>query len=96
MLTTTLKTEYCIPHPDVKDLLFLLKCVLDNNYFEFDGKYYKQIIGCSMGAVPSPELSDIRMYQITQLIVSKFKHAKKIFFTAVLETTVLLYLTAQK
>lgn len=74
------KNEYCIPHPDVKDLLFLLKCVLDNNYFEFDGKYYKQIIGCSMGAVPSPELSDIRMYQITQLIVSKFKHAKKILF----------------
>lgn len=28
--------------------------------------------------MPSPELSDIRMYQITKLIISKFKHAKKI------------------
>lgn len=33
-----------------------------------------------MGAVPSQELSDIRMYQIEQLIVSKFKHTKNILF----------------
>lgn len=32
------KHEYCIPHSNVKDLLFLLKCVLDRNYPEFDGK----------------------------------------------------------
>lgn len=33
-----------------------------------------------MGAVPSPELSDNRVYQITQLFVSKLKHAKNILF----------------
>lgn len=33
-----------------------------------------------MGAVPSQELSDIRMYQIEQLIVSEFKHTKNILF----------------
>lgn len=70
------RSEYCIPHRDVKDLLFLLKSVLDNKCFEFD----RSIIGCSMGAVPSQELSDIRMFQIEQLIVSKFKHTKNILF----------------
>lgn len=33
-----------------------------------------------MGAVPSTELSDNRVYQITQLFVSKLKHAKNILF----------------
>lgn len=70
------KSEYCIYHPDDKDLLFLLKCVLDIKYFDFD----RSIVGCSMRAVPSQELSDIRMYQIEQLIVSKFKNTKKILY----------------
>lgn len=48
------KSNLDIPHPDVGDLIFLLRCVLENNYFEFDGKYYEQTIGCSMGAIPSP------------------------------------------
>lgn len=38
------KSEFCIPHSVVKDLLFLIIYVLDNNYVEFDGKYFKQII----------------------------------------------------
>lgn len=33
-----------------------------------------------MGGVPSAELWDTRIYQITQLIVSKLKRAKKILF----------------
>lgn len=74
------KTQLDIPYPNPEDLIFLLKCVLENNYFEFDGKYYKQIIGASMGAVPSPEICDIRMYQITQHIMAKFRHASKIVF----------------
>ena len=42
-----------IPIPDTDDIIFLLKCVLENNIFEFNGKYYKQTIGAAMGAVPS-------------------------------------------
>lgn len=33
-----------------------------------------------MGAIPSPEICDIRMYQITQHIVTQFRHANKILF----------------
>lgn len=74
------KIKSDIPYPTPKELTLLLKCVLENNYFEFDGKFYKQIIGASMGAIPSPEICDIIMYQITQHIVTQFRHANKILF----------------
>lgn len=68
--TTKPQSDIPYPYPDAEDLIFLLKCVLDSNYLR---KYYKQIIGCSMGVIPSPEVSDTRMYQITNHIMSKFK-----------------------
>lgn len=37
------KSTLDIPHPDAGDLIFLLRSVLESNYFEFHGKYYKQI-----------------------------------------------------
>lgn len=66
------KSNLDISHPDDEDLIFLLRC----NYFEFDGKYYinKQIIRCSMGAVPSPNISymrNVQMYKITRYIQSQ-------------------------
>lgn len=77
--TNANKSNLDIQHPDVGDLIFLLRCVLENNYFEFDGKYYKQIIGCRMGAIPSPEISDMRMYEITRYIESQFQYSKYYF-----------------
>lgn len=90
------KSNLDIPHPDVGDLIFLLRCVLENNYFEFDGKYYKQIIGCSMGAIPSPEISDMRMYEITQYIESQFHILTKYYFTEDSEMMDLSFLMDQK
>ena len=73
--------EMCnLPYPDTNDLVFLIKTVLQNNFFEFNGKYYKQIIGCAMGSTVSPEVSDIRMYQITQHIMHNFQHVDKVIF----------------
>ena len=69
-----------IPYPETSDLVFLINTILENNYFEFNGKYYKQIIGVSMGSSASPELSDIRMYQITNYIMSQFRNADKVLF----------------
>lgn len=48
------KPQIDIPYLETENLIFLLKCVLENKYFEINGKYYKQIIRCSMGAIPSP------------------------------------------
>lgn len=66
-----------IPYPETEDLIFLLKCILENNYCEINEKYYKQNIGC-MGAKPSPEILDTRMYEITNYIMSKFKFANQV------------------
>lgn len=49
------KPQSDILYPDAEDLIVLLKFVLENNDFELNGKYYKQTIGCSIGAMPSPK-----------------------------------------
>lgn len=50
------------------------------NYFDFDGQFYKQIIGASTSTIPSPEMCDTIIYPITQHIVTQFRHASKILF----------------
>ena len=69
-----------IPYPEVSDLVFLIKTILENNYFEFTGKYYKQTLGCSMGSPLSPELADMRMYKITDYIMAHFERANQVIF----------------
>ena len=44
----------------------LLEILLTNDYFTYDHKLYHQTIGASMGAIPSPEICDIRLYQILE------------------------------
>lgn len=60
------QSELDITHPDVQDLFFLLKCILDNYmYFEYDRSTTNKLSAAEL---------DIRKYEIQQLIVSKFKH----------------------
>ena len=42
------KTKSDIPCANKEDLVNLLRLVLENNIFEFNGKYYKQIIGAAI------------------------------------------------
>ena len=71
---------YCIPKPPKKDLLKLLEICISNNEFEFNGKYYKQVIGVAMGASESPECSDIRKFDLLNEIESNYRHKNKILF----------------
>ena len=48
--------------------------------FSHNGQYFRQTIGAAMGAVPSPEICDIRMYELTKSIISQYKHNQKILF----------------
>lgn len=60
------QSELDITHPDVQDLFFLLKCILDNYMcFEYDRNTTNKLSAAEL---------DIRKYEIQQLIVSKFKH----------------------
>lgn len=67
-----------IPFIGTENILRILKLQLENNEFEFAGKFYKQKIGCSMGAVPSPEISDLRAYEVINNILSKFPYKNQI------------------
>ena len=57
-----------------------MKIILENNIFEFNGKIYKQTIGTAIGAVPSPEICDILMFEILNNIFSRFQHRNKIYY----------------
>lgn len=74
------KPQIDILYAETEYLIFLLKCVLENKYFEINEQYYKQIIRCSMGAIPSPEVSDTRMYAIMNYIMSKSKFANQVLY----------------
>ena len=77
---TGLANYVSIPVPDTDDLIFLLQCVLQNNVFEFNGKYYKQTIGAAMGCAPSPSICDMRMYEITKDIIANYEFRHKIIY----------------
>ena len=70
--------DYEIQIPKKESLIFLLEILLRNNEFHFNGIKYKQILGASMGAVPSPEICDLRMYDILHSIIHKSKLSHKI------------------
>ena len=74
------KAHFKIKCPPTDDLIYLLKSILENNVFEFNGELFQQIIGAAIGAIPSPEVCDILMYQIMKEILSNFKGRKNIFF----------------
>lgn len=57
--------------PKKKFLDMLSFCFLDNNYFSFNGNYYKQIFGTPMGSPLSPILADIVMEDLLDSIVQK-------------------------
>ena len=55
--------------PDKEDTIDLLRIILKNNLFEFNRKTYKQCIGTSMGPSVSLQISDIRMYELTNTLI---------------------------
>jgi hypothetical protein len=67
--------------PPTKDIIYLLKCILENNVFEYNGKLYKQTIGTAMGSVPSPEVCDILMFDILEEIYNRFQFKHKIYYS---------------
>ena len=74
------KTQYKIKCPPTDDLMHLLKTVLENNIFEFNGNLHQQCLGSAIGACCAPECCNILMYQIMRDILSKFENKHKIFY----------------
>lgn len=64
--------DYEIEIPPKNDLLALLDIILNNNEFEFNGKYFVQKTGVPMGCKSSPEICDIRISEILSNIFAQF------------------------
>lgn len=77
MYDTFDKSDFKVKFPPTDDLIYLLRSVLENNVFEFDGKLFIQKIGVAIGAVQSSECCDILMFQIMKDIFSKFEFLNK-------------------
>ena len=72
------ENDYAIPLINKESLVQITDLVLNNNEFEFAQSYFKQRIGCAMGAVPSPEICDIRAYEVLNSILQKFPYRDNI------------------
>jgi len=62
-----LKTS--LPRLIIDDLLNLLRVVLDQNFFLFNNKIFKQVSGLAMGSCLSPFLSEVFMHNLEEKIV---------------------------
>lgn len=62
------QNEATIKIPIVEYLVELLKILLDNNIFELNGHLYEQLLGVSTGAIPSPEVCDLRLIEFDKIL----------------------------
>ena len=46
-------------HLDFTAFMFFLKFILNNNFFKFNNKYYKQILGIAMGSICGPSIANL-------------------------------------
>ena len=69
---------YGIQKPTTINFMKLLKLSLENNIFEFEGMFFRQIIGVAMGSAHSPECSDLTMFELLKEIEKKFKFMDKV------------------
>ena len=53
-------------------LFKLINLTLRDNVFEFDGQFYRQKFGVSMGSKCSPEIADIVMYKFETELLAKY------------------------
>ncbi len=75
-----IQSDYSISLPDKETMVSLVSAVLKNNYFEFNGRYFKQIIGASQGSKCSPEICDIRADELINEILDQYRYRNKIAY----------------
>ena len=64
--------------PPREYILELLKIILENNEFIFDNRFFKTTTGVPMGNSLSPELTDLRVFEVLNDILDSFRHKHKI------------------
>ena len=61
-------------------ILDVIKIILNNNYFQFNNKFYRQIFGSAMGNPISPILSDIVMEDLETECIKKLSIKPTFYF----------------
>ena len=62
------------------EFLNIIKFILNNNYFQFNEKFYQQIFGSAMGNPISPILSDIVMEDLEIDSINKLNFKLAFYF----------------
>jgi hypothetical protein len=70
--------DFGIQLPPVSDFMTLLEILLTKTEFTYNNRHFRQIVGASMGAIPSPEICDIRMFELLREFLPRFEHKNKI------------------
>ena len=71
--------DYNIKVLNKNTIEILTRFILENNYFTFNNKYYRQVIGASMGSKCSPGVADIKAYEVIKGIVNSFETKEKLY-----------------
>ena len=61
-------------------IIKLLKLILENNDFEFNGETYLQTCGCPMGKIIGPSAANIYLIPFDDAATNKFKIKPLLFF----------------
>ena len=60
----------------ISEIMFLIKFIMDNNYFSFDNKIYQQVSGAPMGCNLSPILAEALVSTIFEQAISNNNNIK--------------------
>ena len=77
-LSKTLKNGR-IGNINIDTILRLARLVLDNNYFAYNQKYYKQIRGGAMGSPFTMVLANIYMFEWEQTLIQHQQHHQELY-----------------
>ena len=69
-------------HTDLQEIqiIELLKFVLNNSYFKFNGSHHHQVSGCAMGFPVSAIIAEIVMPEIEIIAITPTEHGQQISF----------------
>ena len=62
------------------EFIDVIKFILNNNYFQFNNKFYRQIFGSAMGNPISPILSDVVMDDLETECIKKLNFKPMFYF----------------
>jgi hypothetical protein len=68
------------PPTIIQQLINLINMVLHQNYFQFDGHYYKPLTGIAMGSPLSVTMAEIYLQYIEEMFIKHWLETQEIIF----------------